>query len=381
MIPIIDRHILKEWLKIFLMALCAMAGMLLISSIYNDLQDMIQWEVPTFEVVEFFFMTTVGFLPVVIPVSLLVSLLFILGHFHKNQELTAWRAAGLGIFRITRSLWVAGAALSLLMLFLNATFVPYATERTTQIVQKYDRSGKSGEFIFYNNVGARRIWLISNFKSSTGEARNVNIYEFDAKSRLKREIAAATGVYDEATGTWTLADGREMEWREPAAGGPPSSQKTFDKLAGAPADASGNAKPLRLLTRGEYPENPRLMLLASKPPRDLSLPEIGEILDRSGGNASEAQLAEYSVYYNSILASPFCCLIVVGIAIPFAVSGVRTNPMVGVSKSIGLFAAYFLLTNIFNAVGSKLWLPPVVAAWAPNVLLFVYAAWLCRKVN
>lgn len=381
MIPIIDRHILKEWLKIFLMALCAMAGMLLISSIYNDLQDMLQWEVPTLEVVEFFFMTTVGFLPVVIPVSLLVSLLFILGHFHKNQELTAWRAAGLGIFRITRSLWGAGAALSLLMLFLNATFVPYATERTTRIVQKYDKSGKSGEFIFYNNVGARRIWLISNFKSSTGEARNVNIYEFDAKSRLKREIAAATGVYDESAGTWTLADGREMEWREPAAGGPPSSQKTFDKLAGAAADDDGNAKPLRTLTPEAYPENPRLMLLASKKPGDLSLPEIGELLDRSGGNASEAQLAEYSVYYNSILASPFCCLIVVGIAIPFAVAGVRTNPMVGVSKSIGLFAAYFLLTNIFNALGSGLWLPPVVAAWAPNVLLFVYAVWLCRKVN
>lgn len=381
MIPIIDRHILKEWLKIFLMALCAMAGMLLISSIYNDLQDMLQWEVPTLEVVEFFFMTTVGFLPVVIPVSLLVSLLFILGHFHKNQELTAWRAAGLGIFRITRSLWGAGAALSLLMLFLNATFVPYATERTTRIVQKYDKSGKSGEFIFYNNVGARRIWLISNFKSSTGEARNVNIYEFDAKSRLKREIAAATGVYDESAGTWTLADGREMEWREPAAGGPPSSQKTFDKLAGAAADDDGNAKPLRTLTPEAYPENPRLMLLASKKPGDLSLPEIGELLDRSGGNASEAQLAEYSVYYNSILASPFCCLIVVGIAIPFAVAGVRTNPMVGVSKSIGLFAAYFLLTNIFNALGSGLWLPSVVAAWAPNVLLFVYAVWLCRKVN
>lgn len=381
MIPIIDRHILKEWLKIFLMALCAMAGMLLISSIYNDLQDMLQWEVPTLEVIEFFFMTTVGFLPVVIPVSLLVSLLFILGHFHKNQELTAWRAAGLGIFRITRSLWGAGAALSLLMLFLNATFVPYATERTTRIVQKYDKSGKSGEFIFYNNVGARRIWLISNFKSSTGEARNVNIYEFDAKSRLKREIAAATGVYDESAGTWTLADGREMEWREPAAGGPPSSQKTFDKLAGAAADDDGNAKPLKTLTPEAYPENPRLMLLASKKPGDLSLPEIGELLDRSGGNASEAQLAEYSVYYNSILASPFCCLIVVGIAIPFAVAGVRTNPMVGVSKSIGLFAAYFLLTNIFNALGSGLWLPSVVAAWAPNVLLFVYAVWLCRKVN
>ena len=91
------------------------------------------------------------------------------------------------------------------------------------------------------------------------------------------------------------------------------------------------------------------------------------------------RIAEYEVYYNSILASPFCCLIVVGIAIPFAVSGVRVNPMVGVSKSIGLFAAYYLLTNIFNMLGAGMWLPPVVAAWAPNVLMLAYAIYLCRK--
>ena len=55
--------------------------------------------------------------------------------------------------------------------------------------------------------------------------------------------------------------------------------------------------------------------------------------------------------------------------------------MVGVSKSIGLFAAYYLLTNIFNMLGAGLWLPPVVAAWAPNVLMLAYAIYLCRKVN
>ncbi len=109
MISVLDRHVLKEWAKIFFMTLGAMVGMLLISAVYNNLQELLGWETPAGTIFEFFLMTAMGFLPVVIPVSLLVSLLFILGHFHKNQEITAWRAAGLGIFRITRSLWVAGA--------------------------------------------------------------------------------------------------------------------------------------------------------------------------------------------------------------------------------------------------------------------------------
>lgn len=376
MFTIIDKHVFKEWGKIFLMSLCAMVGMLLISSVYNDLQDLIEWQIPTPVMLEFFGMTAVGFLPVVIPVSLLVSLLFILGHFHKNQELTAWRAAGLGIFRITRSLWVAGALLSVLMFLLNASFVPYATERTARIIQQYDKAGERGERLFYNNAAQGHIWVISNFKPLTGEAKNVNIYCFEQGEKekfLSQIIAAESGKYDESTGTWTLNDGRKIIFPK-TPGEIPTSQKTFDKLR-------SDGKNILVLPPEAYPENPRLMALTAKKPRDLSIPEIREMINSLGEKENSARIAEYSVHYNSILASPFCCLIVVGIAIPFAVAGVRTNPMVGVSKSIGLFAAYFLLTNIFNALGAKQWLPPVAAAWAPNVILFLYAAWLCRKVN
>ena len=45
--PLIDRHILREWLKIFAMTLIAMIGMLLISAVYNNLQDLLDWGVPT----------------------------------------------------------------------------------------------------------------------------------------------------------------------------------------------------------------------------------------------------------------------------------------------------------------------------------------------
>lgn len=52
--PLIDRHILWEWLKIFAMALIAMVGMLLISAIYNNLEDLLEWELSTGTAIEFF---------------------------------------------------------------------------------------------------------------------------------------------------------------------------------------------------------------------------------------------------------------------------------------------------------------------------------------
>ena len=342
--PLIDRHILREWLKIFAMTLIAMIGMLLISAVYNNLQDLLDWGVSTGTSVEFFAMISLGFLPIVIPVSLLVSLLFTLGHLHKNQELTALRAAGLGIFRITRSLWAAGTALSFVMLLLNASIVPYATERAATILSEgelefreragnFDRSNMRGETLFFSNAADRRLWYITNYNTYTGTAYGVNIYACDALGRIESAVVAQSGHYDESTGTWTLRDGKTLEYAD----GQLVRQPTFDEKK-----------------ISDYPENPSLMTLVGRKASDLSIPEIRRIL-RETDAASNPRIAEYEVYYNSILASPFCCLIVVGIAIPFAVSGVRVNPMVGVSKSIGLFAAYYLLTNIFNMLGAGLW--------------------------
>lgn len=369
--PLVDRHILQEWLKIFAMSILAMVGMLLISAVYNNLQDLLDWEVPTLTAAEFFAMIAMGFLPVVIPVSLLVSLLFTLGHLHKNQELTALRAAGLGIFRITRSLWVAGAILSFLMLALNASLVPYATERAATILSegqlqfqektgKIDRSKLRGEALFFNNSAERRNWYIANFNTYTGTAYGINIYTYNEEGRLEKALVALSGTYNARTRTWEMKNGKELFYD---GNGHLLRQPKFDEC-----------------TIADFPENPSLMALVGRKTSDLSIPEIRRIL-RETDAKSNPRVSEYEVYYNSILASPFCCLIVVGIAIPFAVSGVRVNPMVGVSKSIGLFAAYYLLTNLFNMAGASQWLPPIVAAWAPNVLMLSYAAYLCRKVN
>ncbi|MBP3302274.1 MAG: LptF/LptG family permease [Opitutales bacterium] len=368
--PLIDRHILWEWLKIFAMSLLAMIGMLLISAVYNNLEDLLVWNVPTLQSVEFFAMIAMGFLPVVIPVSLLVSLLFMLGHLHKNQELTAMRAAGLGIFRITRSLWAAGAVLSFLMLALNASLVPYATERAATILSEgelkyreskgdFNRASVRGEMLFFNNSADRRNWYIANYNPYTRKAYGVNIYTYDERGRITNALVAETGSFDEATRTWTLKNGKELVYED----GQLLRQPKFTERK-----------------ESKFSENPSLMALIGRKTSDLSIPEIRRILKETDPK-SNPRISEYEVYYNSVLASPFCCLIVVGIAIPFAVAGVRVNPMVGVSKSIGLFAAYYLLTNIFNMLGTAQWLPPVLAAWAPNVLMFAYAVYLCRKVN
>jgi lipopolysaccharide export system permease protein len=76
------------------------------------------------------------------------------------------------------------------------------------------------------------------------------------------------------------------------------------------------------------------------------------------------------------MAGAFSCLIVAGLAVPFAVSGVRVNPAVGVSKSLALFFLYYLLATIGTMLGDQGAVPAWVAAWLPNGFMAAFAAWL-----
>ena len=121
------------------------------------------------------------------------------------------------------------------------------------------------------------------------------------------------------------------------------------------------------------------MILSMSKPADLSLSENETLLQAFGGDDEYVEALPYLVRKYSIWATPLICIIVLAIAIPFSMSGVRTNPMVGVSKTMGMFFAYFALDNLMTALGSTGVVDPLVAAAIPPCAIVVWAVWLYRK--
>ena len=82
-----------------------------------------------------------------------------------------------------------------------------------------------------------------------------------------------------------------------------------------------------------------------------------------------------------LLADTLGPLIILAIAIPFAASGVRTSPAVGVSKSIGLFFVYYILNNFATLAGGQGYLNPVWASIMPNLAMIGLAAYLFGRMR
>lgn len=369
---LIDRHVLKEWLRTLALVICAMSGLLLLVSLYDVVPKLQEYEAPTSEAIHYFLVLSPSFLSFIVPISVLISLLYALGQLHRNNEITAMRAAGLSLFAITRWIWLAAALLSAGLFYLNSTVIPWSVEQSRLLLDNLRfqwevRTTGSSEAVglvknvTYDNRTDGRVWLLSEFSEFSHRTFGVQVSEVDTQRREIRRIRAKEGFWDEVDQAWTFTDGRET---------------SFDPQNGDPVRSA----PFASRTYPDLREDPEWMLLLKERPKDLSFFELRRVI-AAPETSDHPRRLEYLVRYHTLLAATFSCFIVTGIAIPFAVSGVRVNPAVGVSKAIGLFFLYYLLAETGKQFGEQGALVPTLAAWLPNLVMVGVAGLFVSRVR
>jgi lipopolysaccharide export system permease protein len=367
--PLVDRYILKEWCVAFLLTLFLILGVLLLQNMMDDLPDLLAVQASFPQIVHYFLLSLPAYLPLVLPIIFLVSLLFAVGNLHRNNEIIALRAQGLSLFRISRSLWVVGLLMSIGLFYLTAFLVPQTVERSRAFFDNLDFAAREAVMdsrevglIFnmgFDNRREGRLWFMDRFSERAWLALGVNVHLRDAEGDESHRISAREAYYDDTQGSWVFLSGREL-LLDPETGDPlriiPFDRKSFP----------------------EFTEDPGLMLALHKRPKELSLHELHRIIKTIPPEDNPAVHA-YLVRYFQQLASPFTCLIMVGIAVPFAVSGVRTSPMVGVSKSLAFFAGFYLLISIASMLGEREIIPAWMAAGLPIFAMLFISDWLFKR--
>ncbi|HCR36941.1 MAG TPA: YjgP/YjgQ family permease, partial [Opitutae bacterium] len=181
-----DRYLFLEWLKVFLLSTFVTLGILLLEDIYDDLPDLLSYGASASEVLHYYGAMVPSFLPVVLPVALMISILFTLSNLHRKHEIVAIRTAGLNIFQITRVLWAVGGILAVGLFWLNAHTVPWSIQETRQVrdhfrfrdeIEKHgeDRVGLLSKFA-YDNQKDRRLWFMNAFSEYTYQGFGVAVY-------------------------------------------------------------------------------------------------------------------------------------------------------------------------------------------------------------
>lgn len=367
-----DRHLLREWLAVIGMVLVLMCGLLLVQVMYDDFRDLREAGARGWDLWRYVFATMPSDLAVALPLVLLVSTLYVLGKLHRANELTAMRAAGIGFGRLMRPIWIVGVLACGLSWWLNTSVVPWSVEESRTLreaimfrkqaqVLPPDRIGAVFSVAF-DDPDSHRMWFFNRYSQlPPGRGYGVEVTQMDAHRRETGRVEATQAQFDPVKGDWTFRGGREI---------------AFDPETGAQLSST----PFVSRRFESYHEDPQLMLLIDRRPIDLSLVELKRLVDYYALENNPKGVA-YAVRYYGLIADTLAPLIVIAMAIPFAIAGIRVNPAVGVSKSIGLFFLYYVLANFSEAIATKQLLDPELAAWLPNAGMAVLAIWFFARLR
>jgi lipopolysaccharide export system permease protein len=360
---LLDRHVLAAWLKSLSLIMAALLGLLILVDMQRNLAEFIAGGAGVWDVIYYYLVLLPSNIPVVLQISVLLSLLYSLGQLHRNNEFTAMRAAGLGLWRVLRAPWLFGLLLAGFVWYLNAELIPWSVEQSRSVREDMRRAADrrkgdaAGAGVYaslaFSNEAAGRMWFLDSYDEIARKGLGVSLTIFDEKHREVRRLLAKEGYFDRWRGSWVLMEGRELRF-DPV---------TTERLDTVPF--------VHRIEEG-VDDDPELMLLLLKDPADLSFFELQRVMDHLHGSDT-TRYRRYAVEYERKRESPLGVLVVMALAIPFAIGGVRVNPAVNMSKSLGLFFVHFTLVRLATLLGSFGTLSPVAAAWLPDSAMAVVA--------
>jgi lipopolysaccharide export system permease protein len=357
----LDRYLLREWLRVFLVTLVGFPILVIVIDLTDKLDTYMSRGIGRGAVALSYVFDLPEKMFQVLPVAVLFATVFTVGALGRHSELTAAKASGISFHRLVRPLFAAAGA-ALLAGLLLGEIAPVASSRRAELLGDKAIRSTTSRYNFVYRADRGWVYAIRSLELRTREMSDLLLEREGTGSGYPTIVLAAQRAVYTDTATvrprWMLHRGtlRYLAGNEP--GGEAAFE--FDSL---------QSRTLR--------ERPVDLLAEPKSPDEMRYGELRryiEALTRSGSNAKKLQV-ELALK----IAIPFICLLIALFGAPLAISTPKSGAAWGVAASLATTFIVLLMFQLAKAVGSGGVLPPLLAAWTPNILVAVAAVYLLRK--
>jgi len=359
---LLDRYLLRELLVPLGYCLCGFLLFWISSDLFVTLGGFQKKGLVALDIVEYYLVVLPEFLVLVLPIALLLALLYALTNHARHQEITAIRAAGVSLWRLSLPYLGVGFLASLALFAANEFWVPSSDERAKAILKRRlaPDPGAPGRNEYRNlcfdNTRDGRRWRIGVYNTQTGEMIEPGVYPIERDGSKPWELRAERAR--RIDGVWTFFNA--LAFREAAETNSPPVPSLRTNVLAVPEFSETPEE-----INSEIKIRDSMTLRAAKK-ADVPIQDIVNYV-RLHPQLSLSDRAWLDTKLAGRLAAPWTCLVVVLIAIPFGVAGGRRNVFVGVASSIVICFSYFVLQQLGLALGTSGRLPAWLAAWFPNL--------------
>jgi lipopolysaccharide export system permease protein len=284
-----------------------------------------------------------------IPIGVLLGTLLVFNRLSGDSEIIALRTSGISFYRIMVAPLLFGLVTSLASFAINETVVPIAnrTSKKLEFLALYKSELPSGQANFTymergKDLSLNRIFYIGYYNGKA--IFNVIILDF-TRNKMVQIISASSGLWNH--GEWILNNGRTY-----ALNGTSDLTRIlkFDKLV-----IPGIKNAQTALEQGKVM------------PKEMNMFELWNYMQvLKAGNSLGNDLL---VRFYQKFSQPLACLIVALAGAPLGLLARRSRTNVGLIYSAVIVFLYYVLQSSSGALGEAGRIPPLLAAWMPNLVI------------
>lgn len=358
---LVDVYMLQQFLYYFVVVLVGFVLIFDAFTLFDLLGDISKNHIAASMVLDYFRFLVPLMVYQLAPLATLVATLVTLGVLAKNNEVIAFKASGVSLYRLVLPLTLAGLVLAGGMFLLDDTFLPYANQRQDALrneikgrpPQTYFQPAR--QWIFGENG---KIYNYELFDSDHQLFGGLNVFELDPGTfQIRRRIFATRATWEPSQSTWVLAGG----WVRDFEGG---------KVV--------RYHPFRVDSLPEISEPPSYFRREVRQSYQMNWRQLGTYiasLQQAGFDTSRL-----TVQWQKKFAFPMIAAIIVFLGAPFAFLVGTRGAIGGLAVAVGIGIVYWATAALFEAMGSVGQLPPFLAGWAPDAIFGFLAVYFFLRM-
>lgn len=349
-IKLVDTYITKQLVETFLLGVIIFTSIMFASDAFLNLVKQITTFGISFQVAFVLIVLKLPFIIVyTIPMAVLLSTIITVNKLSTSQEITIMRACGISIARISIPVFIFGLTAALCSFLLNEFIVPSANQQAKTLSiwalnQKNIPQGKSNfslKELDPNTNQLKRLFYFDSYKNK--KMQGVTVLDLSKKGAtqiIQAKHATANPAYwgFENAVAYTISQSNSIMNTTIF-----SSLKMFSGFN--PGQKTINDKSQELNFIGLYK------------------------FIKNNKNIESKKLAALVIDLNEKFALPLTSMFLTLVGIPLAITKPRAKFNRGLLFSIFVIFCYYILRALSSSMGESMIIPPILAAWLPNIII------------
>ena len=354
----LDWYIIKKFIGTYIYSIALIISISIVIDVNENLAKFSEYHAPLKAIVFDYYLNFIPyFANLFSPLFVFIAVIFFTSKLAGNSEIISMLAAGVSFKRLMRPYMISCILISATSFYLSGYVIPHGNviRQNFESLYKNKKKSTAADNVMLQ-VGKGTIAYIQHYDNNAKKGYGFSLDKFQEK-KLVSHMTAMEIQYD------TVSDSK-YHWT--------TTSYKIRKFNGYREQIESGAKKDTLIMM-----EPTDLVYSRGQQETFTNPELSDYISKQIDRGS-SNVVQYQVEYHKRISASFASFILTIIGL--SLSAKKRKGGMGMYLGIGLALSfiYIMLQTVSSTFAINANLPPIIAAWIPN-LIFAVVAYFCYR--